>query len=180
MDFVAFALAKRCRRVHFRSVTRFACLFAALALLAVASPARADGPRRIANASLVVQRVATELTSRVEPVTAAHSESELMLRLPPTLSAETLIAAADATRALDATAPNDAKKKSAESTPSYRTLLGYLVITRDLQIPGAPKMAVRLIPTTKALSGDTSPIVLRPRLDGAGSSWTGVDIAALF
>lgn len=180
MDFAAFALAIRRRRVHFRSVTRSACLFGALALLAVSSSARAEGPRRIANASLVVQRVAAELTSRAEPVTVAHSESELMLQLPPTLSAETLIAAADATQALEAAAPKDAKKKSAASTPSYRTLLGYLVITRDLQIPGAPKMALRLIPTTKALSGDTSPIVLRPRLDGAGSSWTGVDIAALF
>jgi hypothetical protein len=180
LDFPAFALAMSRRHVHFRGVNRSACLFGSLALLAVALPARAEVPRRIANASLVVQRVATELTSRAEPVTAAHTETELMLRLPPSLSAETLIAAADSTQAIEAATPKDAKQKSAASTPSYRSLLGYLVITRDLQIPGAPLMAVRLIPTTKALAGDTSPIVLRPRLDGAGSSWTGLDIAALF
>jgi hypothetical protein len=185
-DFHALGLATSRQRVHVPNVTRSACLLGSLALLAVASPARADVPRRIANASLVVQRVAAELTRSDGDGSAQLTTGELMLQLPPTLSAETLIAAADATLALQP-AQGDAKQKGSApskcdlgSSCSYRAILGYLVITRDLQIPGAPQMAVRLIPTSKALSGDTSPIVLRPRVDGAGSSWTGVDIAALF
>ena len=54
-----------------------------------------------------------------------------MLRLPPTLSMETLIAGADASQAVEAAAPQDAKKKGAApstcglgSSCGYRTLLG--------------------------------------------------------
>jgi hypothetical protein len=62
---------------------------------------------------------------------------------------------------------------------SYKTLLGYLVITRDLEIPGAPVMALRLIPTRSALAGGaSSPIVLKPRV--VGTSWSGLEIAAQF
>ena len=71
-------------------------------------------------------------------------------------------------------------KKSAAGRSSYRAILGSLAIARDLQIPGAPAMAVRLLPTSSALSGESSsPIVLRPRVPGGGG-WYGVDIAARF
>jgi len=61
---------------------------------------------------------------------------------------------------------------------SYKTLLGYLVITKDLEIPGAPGMALRLIPTRSALGGSSSPIVFKPRV--VGTSWSGLEIAAQF
>jgi hypothetical protein len=62
---------------------------------------------------------------------------------------------------------------------SYSRLLGALVITRDLRLPGAPFMAFRLIPTRRALGGDLAvPIVLRPRL--IATSWYGVDALVRF
>lgn len=62
-------------------------------------------------------------------------------------------------------------------------LLADLVITRDLAIPGAPGMAVRLIPTRSALAGgETSVVVFKPRVIGTivGTSWYGLDVAARF
>ena len=62
-------------------------------------------------------------------------------------------------------------------------LLADLVITRDLAIPGAPGMVVRLIPTRSALAGgETSVVVFKPRVIGTivGTSWYGLDVAARF
>jgi hypothetical protein len=135
---------------------------------------------------LVVQRVAAELTAqqRAPEPDARERNHHLVLELPPVLSAHRLVVVGEPREAAadEGSEQQGAAVKSCEigSSCSYRTLLGYLVVTRDLQIPGAPSMAVRLIPTARALSGDTSPIVLRPRVDGAGSSWTGLDIAANF
>ena len=87
----------------------------------------------------------------------------------------------DSTAAAAAPAPAaDAPAKKSAGTRSYRAILGSLAIARDLQIPGAPAMAVRLLPTSHALAGESSsPIVLRPRVPGGGG-WYGVDIAARF
>lgn len=69
----------------------------------------------------------------------------------------------------------------AATSCSYKSLLGELVITRDLEIPGAEGMAVRLFPTSSALAGDDSraKIVLRPRVEGSGSAY-GLHLAARF
>ncbi len=62
---------------------------------------------------------------------------------------------------------------------SYSRLLGALIITRDLTLPGAPFMALRLIPTRRALGGENAvPIVVRPRL--IATSWYGVDALVRF
>jgi hypothetical protein len=61
----------------------------------------------------------------------------------------------------------------------YRTLLGALVITRDLPLPGTSFLAFRLIPTRRALGGEIEvPIVLRPRV--IATSWYGVDALVRF
>lgn len=71
------------------------------------------------------------------------------------------------------------KQKGEKAKSGYHAVLGSLAIAKDLQIPGAV-MSVRLLPTSRALSGETStPIVLRPRVPGGGG-WYGVDIAARF
>jgi hypothetical protein len=69
--------------------------------------------------------------------------------------------------------------------PGGRAPLGFpgffrgLVVTRDLILPGAPFLALRLIPTRRALGGDTQvPIVLRPKVMATG--WYGLDLMARF
>ena len=61
----------------------------------------------------------------------------------------------------------------------YKTMLGALVITRDLRLPGTSLLAFRLIPTRRALGGGIEvPIVLRPRV--IATSWYGVDAMVRF
>ncbi len=70
------------------------------------------------------------------------------------------------------------KKCSLATSCGYHKALAYLVITRDFQVPGAPSMAVRLLPTSSALAGDShSSIVVRPRVK---NSSYGLNIAARF
>ncbi len=119
-------------------VTRTAVLFGALAFLA-SSPAWAEGPADSYNRESL-----TELPSN--------------LRLPT--DAVTPAPAADAPRAN--------VKKSKGSSLSYKALLGGLVITRDLVVPGSA-VSVRVLPTSSAIGGGSSaPILLRPRVDGSG------------
>jgi hypothetical protein len=67
-----------------------------------------------------------------------------------------------------AEAPRPAKAKKKSSGPNYKAILGELVITRDLQVPGSA-VAVRVLPTSSAVGGGTSaPIMVRPRVDGSG------------
>ncbi len=82
--------------------------------------------------------------------------------------------------------PEDAAPKKAASPKrsctsascSYRSLLGQLVITRDLELPGSETVAVRLLPTSSALAGSSrSTIVVRPRLQ---DSTYGFHLAARF
>ena len=69
--------------------------------------------------------------------------------------------------------------KGARPGLSYSALLGALIITRDLRLPGASFVALRLIPTRRALGGDSQiPVVVRPRVIGTG--WYGVDALVRF
>lgn len=64
--------------------------------------------------------------------------------------------------------PRVTKQKSKKSGINYKQILGGLVITRDLQVPGSA-VAVRVLPTASAIGGGTSaPIMVRPRVDGSG------------
>lgn len=61
----------------------------------------------------------------------------------------------------------------------YPSLLSKLVITRDLSLPGLSFLALRLIPTRRALGGEgPSPVVIRPRVVAA--DWYGLDVTARF
>jgi hypothetical protein len=69
----------------------------------------------------------------------------------------------------------------APGTPSavYSRAFSALVVTRDLVLPGMPFLGVRLIPTRRALGGESQiPIVFRPLVIGAGS--VGLDATARF
>jgi hypothetical protein len=160
-------------------------LLSLISVSAVTLPASAEAPRKIAVASIVVQQAAAALVAeRAQPIRSDRTPEQS--ELPLTLSAETQAALAELgaspAGAESGQRRSEASRKSCSlgESCSYSSLLGSLVITRDLQIPGAPTMAVRLIPTARALSGETSPVVLRPRVAGAGSSWYGVDVAARF
>jgi hypothetical protein len=67
-----------------------------------------------------------------------------------------------------ADAPRPAQQKAKKKGINYKQILGGLVITRDLQVPGSA-VAVRVLPTSSAIGGGSSaPIMVRPRVDGEG------------
>ena len=73
-------------------------------------------------------------------------------------------------------APNP---RSAGTRAAFRNLLGTLVVTRDLKLPGAPFLGLRMIPTRRELGGDSRiPIVFKPRV--MAKSGYGVDVTANF
>ncbi len=158
---------------------RFAALAVAAAAGTLTAPAMAAGPGqvRVARASAVVQQAgAAALAGKTKaraplaatPVGAAEGVQK------PALS----VASEAAPPAPERPEPPRPACRLGEGC-SYKTLLGYLVITKDLDIPGAPGMALRLIPTNSSLGGgSTAPIVLKPRV--VGSSWSGLEIAAKF
>jgi hypothetical protein len=83
----------------------------------------------------------------------------------------------------DAVAPRGKKKKSSPSQcgPNgcgYKALLSDMPLGRDIQ--ATPSVAVRVLPTDHALSGDDAaqPILVRPRVDGSGQY--GVHLRAKF
>lgn len=137
-----------------------------LAVTAFALPAFAEGPaHKTAKAPVATPAQATTLSSAFEASVA-------------------LVAAEQPAKAEESPLPPKArhlpapKSCSIGSSCSYHKMLAYLVITRDFQVPGAPDMAVRLLPTSSALAGDShSRIVVRPRLE---NSCYGVDVAARF
>jgi hypothetical protein len=127
------------------------------ALLYVVSTAAASNAWRPEDASVAVAQLAAQPTSlSLLPNAAANSAA------PP---------------ALDLQMPSGGAAAGSKAS-GYKSLLGSLVIARDLSIPGAESMGLRLIPTTDPLAGDSATIVFRPRL--IGSSWVGVDVAARF
>jgi hypothetical protein len=130
---------------------------------------------RVAVASLVVQQSGTGFPMAREEAARSLTDPRLVSAGSLDLAAETVASAAVPI----VTARMAPKAAKAKSPLDYKAVLDDLVITRDLQIPGAPTMALRLIPTSTALvGGEVSPIVLTPRV--VGSSWYGLDVAARF
>jgi hypothetical protein len=149
----------------------------ALVLATTAVPAFGKGEAatktRVAVASVVVQRSGPGF-----PV--AREEATQSLAGPRLVNSDSLALEAVTSTAVPAITARIAPKAAKAKSPlDYKAVLDDLVITRDLQIPGAPTMALRLIPTSSALvGGEVSPIVLTPRV--VGSSWYGLDVAARF
>ncbi len=114
------------------------------------------------------------------PATTGFSLNAPESSLPPALA---LPAANNIGEAVPAKADQAPKKSTVRRTCTsagcaYRSVLGKLVITRDLELPGSETVAVRLLPTSSALAGHSrSAIVLRPRVDG---SKYGFHLAARF
>jgi len=165
-------------------VARVAALTALVAASAVTVPAAATGPApgRVARASRVVQQAAAaalaESARSVESTTRRASAPAPQVALEGVQKEALSVAQAAAPPAPERPQPPTPTCKLGEGC-SYKTLLGYLVITKDLEIPGARGMALRLIPTRTALAGGaSSPIVLKPRV--VGTSWSGLEIAAQF
>src|SRR5688572_3950661 len=72
-----------------------------------------------------------------------------------------------------------ARGKGGAPGVSYSQMLGALIVTRDLRFPGTSFLALRLIPTRRALGGEIQvPVVLRPRVIATG--WYGVDALVRF
>jgi hypothetical protein len=147
---------------------------------AIAEPTQFAGHARIALATTVVQAAAAAaLSGRTE--TGEKAELSLMLE-EPALGAEALavaqVAADGAVEKSREAAPSAPKTCEIGSSCGTRALLGYLVITKDLELPGAPGVALRLLPTKNAVAGKTSAIAFTPRV--LGTSWYGLDVAAHF
>ncbi len=137
----------------------------ALAVVAVAVPAFAQGPA----AKKAKLRIALPMKA-----TGASSAFEASVAL---------VAAEQPTKAEEKRLPAQARHlPSPKTCPvgsscSYHRMFASLVITKDIQVPGAPAMAVRLLPTKHALAGDShSTVVLRPNVKGS----YGVYVAARF
>jgi hypothetical protein len=60
----------------------------------------------------------------------------------------------------------------------YRSVMGELVITRDIELPGLSGVGVRMIPSRSAIAGSPAPVVLIPRFVGTG--WYGAEVVASF
>jgi hypothetical protein len=60
----------------------------------------------------------------------------------------------------------------------YRAVMGELVITRDIELPGLSGVGVRMIPSRSAIAGSPAPVVLIPRFVGTG--WYGAELVASF
>jgi hypothetical protein len=61
---------------------------------------------------------------------------------------------------------------------NYRALLGELVVTKDIEIPGLTGVGFRMIPSRSAVAGSPVPVVLIPRF--VGTSWYGAEVVASF
>jgi hypothetical protein len=159
-----------------RNMFRFALtLTSSAVVMAVALPAAATGEQRVAMASVVVQRAGQGLLA-VRDAGLVSDVVTQQLVTAPGLTATPRVATTPAPAASDDMGPRPGKAKP---LLDYKAILGGLVITRDLHIPGAPTMAVRLIPSSTSITGeDSSPIVFTPRV--VGSSWYGLDVAARF
>ena len=157
-------------------------LAAVLVVATLGAPAlaehRAPAPGRVAVAARVVQQTAALALAGHVDSEAVVGDLAVPLPEPVVMPQGSSLQAAEAVAAKSAPAA-PTSRCALGSRCAYKALLGYLVITNDLEIPGAPGMALRLIPTKSALAGETSsPIVLKPRV--VGTSWYGLDVAARF
>ncbi len=161
--------------MHRSALSLSAALIACSAGAAAKETQRVE-PSRVAVASSVIRDyAATQLAVEEAGHRAAADAAEVVLAV----AEATPLEGGDETRdALSLPEQSDASEPSAAPGFGYRSLLGALFIARDLQIPGAEGMGLRLIPTRTALSGESAPVVLRPRLVGSG--WVGMDVAARF
>lgn len=125
---------------------------------------------------MVLGRFAVVLAALTVAAPAWADGDDVEMPVPVRVDGEHVAAASAAQPAAQPARPSG---KRCVGSCSYKALLGSLVITRDLEIPSAPDMSVRLLPTSHAIGGKSSPIVLRPRVPGGGG-WYGVDIAARF
>jgi hypothetical protein len=156
----------------------------ALATFAVTLPALATGeqrPRanRVAVASVVVQRTGQDILGADEPGLSEGSETaDRIVSKPDVARASHAAALALPTRVILHMEPKDPKAKSKKSAIDYKSILSKLVIARDLTIPGAPTLGLRLIPAKNAITGTPAPLVFTPRVVGSG--WYGLDFAARF
>ncbi len=111
------------------------------------------------------------------PATTGFSLNASETSLPPGLALPAANKAAPA-QADQAPKKSTVRRTCTSAGCAYRSVLGKLVITRDLELPGSGTVAVRLLPTSSALAGQSrSAIVLRPRVDG---SKYGFHLAARF
>lgn len=159
----------------------------ALSVLSLSGTALAEGPQtakpelpRVANAGAFVRDTNAiggghRQVRRQASKAAAASELPAALCLPP--GAELPSEAEDAPEATPAPKKKRSVSHCGPEGCGYKALLGHLVITRDLELPGSSGVAVRLLPTSHALAGDShSRFVVRPRVQGA----YGVHLAARF
>lgn len=144
-------------------MVQIARVLVGLTVVAFAAPAFAEGPAH-----------KTKLPAEPTPATGLSSAFKASVAL---------VASEQPVKAEESRLPPKARHLPAKKCPvgsscSYHKMLAYLVITRDIQVPGAPDMAVRLLPTSSALGGGShSRIVVRPRVKGGHY---GVDVAARF
>jgi hypothetical protein len=146
----------------------------ALAAISVALPAAAANKKasRLAVASTVVQRTGEQMFAETVAMKNAVREGILPKR------SMALASDAVARASLEALVSHmEPEAKQAKSQIDYKGLLGKFVITRDVQIPGAPTMMLRFIPHSGP-GTNGAPIVFTPRI--VGSSWYGLDFAAHF
>lgn len=143
-----------------------------LAVTAFAVPALAQGP-----AHKAAKAHAAPAKARIAPAAKATGLSSAFEASIALVAAEHPAKSEESRLPAQARHLPTAKKCSIGTSCGYHRMFAYLVITRDIQVPGAPEMALRLLPTTSALAGDShSTIVLRPRVKGS----YGVDVAARF
>lgn len=152
-------------------------------ILFATGPAFATGP--VAQPRALLYVVSTAAASNAwHPEDASVAVAQLAAQpqslalLPPNGAAATAPATVDLQVPAPEAQGSNAGSGGKDAKGGYKSLLGSLVIARDLSIPGAESMGLRLIPTTDPLAGDSATIVFRPRL--IGSSWVGVDVAARF
>jgi hypothetical protein len=74
--------------------------------------------------------------------------------------------------------PMPAGERTRRDDIGYRALIGELVITRDIELPGLTGVGVRMIPSRSAVVGSPVPVVLIPRF--VGTSWYGAEVIASF
>jgi hypothetical protein len=153
--------------------------FAAGAALSTAAGAEQAAQPRAVRAAVVVQQALTMPAPRMV-LQAPEFEFAPITGLSARLTPLTLSLARFQSESTQGPSKAPRAKSCTPATScGYRALLAELVITRDLEIPGAPGMAVRLIPTRSAIAGETaSPVVFKPRV--VGSDWYGLDVAARF
>ncbi len=74
--------------------------------------------------------------------------------------------------------PVPARASIRRDNVDYRALMGGLVVTRDIELPGLTGIGVRMIPSRSAVAGSPVPVVLIPRF--VGTSWYGAEVVASF